>query len=46
MNEAWCYAYNHMPDDDNSMEGILYDHQLNVDIDTFLYYQVFGCNLL
>lgn len=46
MSDTWCYAYNYMPDDDNSMEGILYDHSLNIDIDTFLYYQVFGCDLL
>lgn len=46
MNDTWCDAYNHMPDDDNSMEGFLYDHLNNVDIDTFLYYQVFECDTL
>ena len=46
MREVLCYAYNYMPDSDNSMEGILYDHLLDVDIDSFLYYQLFGCNIL
>lgn len=46
MNDTWCNAYNVMPDDGNSMEDILYDQGVNVDIDTFLWYQVFGCDLL
>jgi hypothetical protein len=44
MNDTWCDAYNHMPDDENSMEGILYDQVVNPAIDTFVYYQCFGCD--
>jgi len=46
MREVLCYAYNYMPDSNNSMEGILYDNLLNPAIDSFLYYQVFACNIL
>lgn len=44
MNDTWCDTYNNMPDGGNSMEDILYDQEFGVDIDTFLYYQIFGCD--
>lgn len=46
MDEIVCYAYNNMPDSDNSMEAILYDQAYETQIDTFLYYQVFECDHL
>jgi hypothetical protein len=44
MDEIVCYAYNNMPDANNSMEAILYDQGYGVQIDTFIYYQVLECD--
>lgn len=46
MNDTWCNAYNNMPDNDNSMEALLYDQGYGIAIDTYLYYQVMGCDII
>jgi hypothetical protein len=46
MQDTICNAYNHMPDENNSIEGILYDKGINPEIDQFIYYQLLECNTL